>query len=377
MIRPVVTGFGLTAAAAGGGGVWERLLAAEPAAGAFAPGDEGEALPGIGFGDEFRPHPGIPRNVVHFLDRGSLLALDAALRALDAAGLGAGAGDARRFGVAEGLPMRAPGQPGIFAPYGQLIARVLGVRGPVAAVAGGEASGLAAVVQAARLVARGEADIVIAGAAQALQRPLLEHLRGMSAARALPFDREHAGMVPAEGAAFLVIESEAHARGRGAAIAARIAGAAEVFDPAAEPTALPGANEAGRLMQAVLADAGYLQNQVDLFVSCADGRPEADVADGFGALRTFGRHAYFADVTAPAGTLGQLLAAGGPAAAALALEAMARGEVWPVAGLTTPIEGLELAFVKAAKQAKVDCALVTALGTGGAAAGILLVREGN
>ncbi|MEJ5221236.1 MAG: hypothetical protein WHT63_04435, partial [Tepidiforma sp.] len=81
--------------------------------------------------------------------------------------------------------------------------------------------------------------------------------------------------------------------------------------------------------------------------------------------------------TAPAGTLGQLLAAGGPAAAALALEAMARGEVWPVAGLSTPIEGLELAFVKAAKQAKVDCALVTALGTGGAAAGILLVRDGN
>ncbi len=357
--------------------MWDRLLAGEPAAGEFAPGDEGDPLPGIGFGDDYRPHPGIPRNVVHFLDRGSLLALDGALRALESAGLGPGAGDARRFGVAEGLPLRAPGQPGIFAPYGQLIARVLGVRGPVVSVAGSEASGMAAVVQAVRLVARGEADAVVAGAAQALQRPLLEHLRGASAPRALPFDREHAGMVPAEGAAFLVIESEAHARERGARVLARVAGAAEVFDPVCEPTALPGANEAGRLMQAVLADAGYLQNQVDLFVSCADGRPEADVADGFGALRTFGRHAYFADVTAPAGALGQLLAAGGPAAAAAALEAMGRGMAWPVAGLSTPIEGLELAFVREAKRATLDCVLVTSLGTGGAAAGVLLTRAEN
>lgn len=362
----------MTAAAAGEGSAWERLLAGDPASGRFAPGEEGEPLPGIGFGDEFRPHPGIPRNVVHFLDRGSLLALDAVLRALDAAGLGSGAGDARRFAVVDGLPYRAPGQPAMFVPYGHLVARTLGIRGPVMAVAGGEASGMAAVVQGARLVARGEADVVIAGAAQALQRPLLEHLQGASAERALPFDRGHAGMVAAEGAAYVVIEAAEHAAGRGAETAIRIAGAAEVFDPAAEPTALPDANEAGRLLQAVLADAGYLQNQVDLFVSCADGRPLMDVADGFGALRTFGRHAYYADVTATAGSLGQLLAAGGPAAAAMAAEAMRRGEVWPIGGLEAPVEGLELAFVRERKAAKFDCVLVTSLGTGGVCAGVLL-----
>lgn len=322
--------------------------------------------------DEFRPHPGIPRNVVHFLDQGSLLALDAALRALDAAGLGSGAGDARRFAVADGLPYRAPGQGAMFVPYGHLVARTLGIRGPVVSVAGAEASGMAAIVQAARIIARGDADVVIAGAAQALQRPLLEHLQGLSGERALPFDRAHAGMVAAEGAAYVIIEAEAHARERGAAVLARVAAAAEMFDPLAEPTAVADANEAGRLMQAILGAAGYLQNQVDLLVSCADGRPALDVADGFGALRTFGRHAYYADVTATAGSLGQLLAAGGPAAVAMAAEAMRRGQVWPIAGLETPVEGLELAFVREVKAAKLDCVLVTSLGTGGVGAGVLL-----
>jgi 3-oxoacyl-[acyl-carrier-protein] synthase II len=368
----VITGFGVTAAAASGGEAWERLTGGTAAEGTLAPDDEGEALRGIGLSAEFRPHPGIPRNVVHFLDRGSLLALDTALRALEAAGLGAGAGDARRFAVADGLPYRAPGQGAMFVPYGHLVARSLGVRGPVVSVAGGEASGMAAVVLATRMVERGEADVVIAGSAQALQRPLLAHLAGSSAGRALPFDREHAGMVPAEGAAFVVVEGEGHAQARGAPVLARIAGAAEIFDPATEPTVTPDATGAGRLQQAVLGAAGYLQNQVDLFVSCADGRPLVDVADGFGAMRTFGRHAYYADVTAPAGALGQMLAASGPAAVAMALEAMRRGEVWPVAGLVTPIEGLELAFVRERKRAKVDCVLVTALGTGGIGAAVLL-----
>lgn len=372
MIRPVVTGQGVTAAAARGGSAWETLGEGQSLSGTFAPDDAGEPLRGVGFGEEFRPHPGIPRNVVHFLDRGSLLALDAALRALESAGLGAGAGDARRFGVADGLPYRAPGQGAMFVPYGHLVARVLGVRGPVVTVGGAEASGMAAVVAAARMVARGEADVVIAGAAQALQRPLLEHLQAASAEEARPFDREHAGMVPAEGAAYLVLEGEEHARARGARILAQVAGVAEIFDPTAEPTATADGHEAGRLVQAVLGSAGFLQNQVDVWFSCADGRPQVDVAEGIGAAQTFGRHAYYMDVTAPAGALGQLLAASGPAAVAAALEAMAAGEVPPVAGLTTPIEGVELAFVRERKRAKLDCVLVTSLGTGGLGAAVLL-----
>jgi 3-oxoacyl-(acyl-carrier-protein) synthase len=327
--------------------------------------------------EEYRRNPGIPQNLSHFLDRGSLIALDAALRALESAGLGAGAGDARRFAVADGLALRAPGQPALFVPYGHLVGRVLGVRGPALECDGGDASGLAAIAAAARLIATNRADVVIAGAAQALQSPLLAFLdeQGFSSsAAARPFDADHAGMVPAEGAAYFVIEAEETALARGASAVARIAGMGEIFDPGAEPLTVSEAPEAGRTIQAALGDAGYLQNQVDLVVSCADGRPAVDLAEGDGLRRTFGRHAYYAAVTAPAGALGYTLAAGGPLALAAALEAIRHQRVPPIAGLEAPLKELELAYVRAPRDERVETVLVTSLGLGGANVAVLLQK---
>jgi 3-oxoacyl-[acyl-carrier-protein] synthase II len=257
-----------------------------------------------------------------------------------------------------------------------MVARALGIRGSAVSVAGAEASGALAIAAAARMVARGDADVVIAGAGQGLQRPLLEHLQsqGASSGPARPFDATHSGFVPAEGAAYLVIESEAHAAGRGATAAARIAGVGETFDSAVEPLALSDAAEVGRAMQAALAAAGYLQNQVDLFVAGADGRQAYDFADGYGATRTFGRHAYFAGVTTIAGSAGQALAAGGPLSLVAGLEAMRRQAVFPIAGFETPEKDVELAYVKAARPERVDCVMVSAMGAGGSNVVVLLTR---
>jgi 3-oxoacyl-(acyl-carrier-protein) synthase len=299
------------------------------------------------------------------------------MQAIESAGLGAGAGDARRFAVADGLPYRAPGQATLFAPYGHAVARALGVRGIVAEVGGAEASGAAAIAAAARIVQRGDADVVIAGAAQALQQPLLEHLRAQGFASrepARPFDTRHGGFVAAEAAAYVVVEAEEHARERGAAILATIAGIGEIFDSTAEPLAISGAAEAGRAMALALGDAGYLQNQVDLAISCADGRKEVDFAEGYGLLRTFGRHAYFAGVTTPWGALGYPLAASGPLACALALETMARQRVFPVAGFETAEVDLDLAYVREARDEKIDCVLLTTLSVGGTNVSLLLHR---
>lgn len=367
-MTPVITGYGaVSTSGAGVDAFWASLAAGSRAGASWSPDDAGPTFFAAAVGDEYRPNRNIPRNLVHFLDRGSLLALDAALQALDSAGLGAGAGDSRRFAVADGLPYRAPGQPAIFVPYGHLVARALGVRGPAISLAGAEASGALAVAAAARIIARGDADVVVAGAGQGLQRPLLEHLtsQGASGAPARPFDAGHAGFVPAEGSAYLVIESEQHAAERGATVMARIAGIGEVFDSAAEPLALSDATEVGRTMQAALGDAGYLQNQVDLFVAGADGRLAYDFADGYGALRTFGRHAYFAGVTTIAGSAGQALGASGPLSLVAALEALRRQEVFPIAGFETPENDLELAYVKDARAERIDCVMVSAMGVGG------------
>jgi len=163
----------------------------------WSPDDAEPAFFAAAVGEDYRPNPNIPRNLVHFLDRGSLLALDAALQAIDSAGLGAGAGDSRRFAVVDGLPYRAPGQPAIFVPYGHLVARALGIRGSAVSLAGAEASGALAIAAAARMVAQGDADVVVAGAGQGLQRALLEHLPSQGAATPpSPLDAAHAGSSP-------------------------------------------------------------------------------------------------------------------------------------------------------------------------------------
>ena len=356
---------------------WDALAAAKVAGIDWAPDEDPGNFFSAPITDDYRPHADIPRNLAHFMDRGSLIAVDAALQAVAAAGLTAGAGDSRRFAVADGLPYRAPGQPTLFVPYGQVVARVLGTRGPATTEGGAEASGLAAVATAARMIARNEADIVVAGGAQALQRPLLDHLRAQGFSgrgSAKPFDVAHAGMVPAEGAAYLVIEAEGHARERGAAVLGRIAGIGHIFDSTAEPLATSDSAESGRAMQAALGDAGYLQNQVDLHLSAADGRPAVDFGEGYGAKRTFGRHAYYAAVSTIAGALGNALGAGGALSLAFAVEAFQRQQVFPIAGFETPESDLELAYVRAARPEKLDCILVSSLGLGGCNVSVVLSR---
>ncbi len=368
----VVTRCGSGVAAA-----WDALSAGQPAGAQWSPDEHDATYFAAAIPDSYRAHPEIPRNLGHFLDRGSLIALDAALQAVESAGLGAGTGDARRFAVADGLPYRVPGQATQFVGFGQLIGRTLGVRGPVALLAGAEASGMAAIVAAARMVSGNEADVVLAGASQVLQRPLLEHLRAQGFAGrqpARPFDRMHSGFVAAEGAAYVVVEDEDHARQRGAPALAKIAGFGQAFDPAAEPLETSGAPEAGRAMQAALAAAGYMQNQVDLLVSCADGRPAVDFADGYGMKRTFGRHAYYAAVSSVAGALGHTLGASGPLSVALALEAIRRQQVFPCTGFEAGEEDLELAYVTTTRDEKLDCVLVTSLGLGGTNVSLLLHR---
>lgn len=376
--RPVITGFGaVTTHGSGFDAAWDALAGGRPAGRQWTAEGGSLSFFAAPLPGDYRPLGAIPRNVQHALDRGSLIALDAAMQALESAGLGEGAGDARRFAVADGLAYRAPGQPTLYVPYGQLIARTTGVRGPVISTAGAEASGMAAISTAARLVARGDADVVIAGAAQALQEPVLDHLAGQgwtAAAPARPFDRDHSGFVPAEGAAYVIVEAEEHAEARGARVIAHLAGAGEVFDPTAEPLQSSGPAEAGRAMQNALANAGYLQNQVDHVVSCADGRPAIDAAEATGLVRTFGRHTYYAGVTTAAGSLGHALAASGPLSVALALASLQQQRVTPIAGFEQGPEGIEVTYVREPREERLDCILVTSLGLGGTNVSILIQR---
>jgi 3-oxoacyl-(acyl-carrier-protein) synthase len=99
-----------------------------------------------------------------------------------------------------------------------------------------------------------------------------------------------------------------------------------------------------------------------------------DFAEGYGLKRTFGRHSFYASVTTAGAGLGQAFAAGGPLAVVCGLESLARQAVFPVAGLKQPERDLELPYVVAAEEQKLDCILVTSLGVGGTNASLLLRR---
>lgn len=363
-------------AGSGAAAAWGALSNGASGARAWSPDEQDSTFRCAPVPDDYRPHARIPRNIAHFLDRGSAVALDAALQAVEMAGLESNS-DSRRIAVADGLPYRAPGQATMFAPNGHLIARVAGARGAAVITGGAEASGMAAIVAGVRLIEQGDADAVVAGAAQTLQRPLLDHLVGAGFATrndAKPFDRTHDGLLPAEGAAYVTIEAEETARERGATVLARLTAYAESFDSSVEPLAVSEAAEAGRSQQDTLTRAGYLQGQVDLLVSCADGRPAVDFAEGFGTMRTFGRHAFFAGVTTSAGALGQTLAASGPVSLVAALMALERQSSFPVAGLSDPEEGVELAFVRQTREERLNCVMVTSMGLGGTLVSMLVER---
>lgn len=372
-----ITGIGLvTTWGRGPDRAWEALATGRPAGREWLPDDGPAPVFAAPLPDDYEPHPNIPGRIAPLLDRGGAIALDAALQAVEMAGFGPGSADARRFAVVDALAYRAPGQATLYVPYGQTVARALGVRGPVLSIGGGEAASAAAIALAARLVADGDAEVALAGGAQALQQPLLAHLRELGAAEApaRPFDRDHAGFVPAEAAAYVVLERLEHAAERGREPLACVVGAGATFDSSAEPFAFAEPGESGRALQAALADAGYLQGQVDLIVSGADGRLQRDFCEGYAVRRTFGRHAYYATVTAPAGTLGSPLAAQGAVAVAVAVECLARQQVPPIAGFDEPEPDLELAYARELRDERLDCVLVTSFAPGGTNVALLLER---
>jgi len=378
--RPVVTGYG--AVGHWGSGIealWAALAEGRQAGRRWVPDDGSEERFAAPLPDDYRPHPEIPRSVRHALDRGAAMALDAALQAAAMAGLGPGSGDARRFALTDALPLRAPGQPGIYVPYGQTVARAFGIRGPVESVAGGEAGAALALARAARLVQEGAADVVLAGGVQALQAPLLAHVEEIGAAGepARPFDRRHRGFVPGEGAAFLVVEAAEHAAERGVPAIASVAGVGITFDPGAEPLAFSEPAETGRAIQAALAAAGMLQGQVDLIVSGADGRIARDFTEGYAIRRVFGRHAYYATVTAPAGAVGNTLGASAALAAVAALECIRRQSVPPIAGFEEPEPDLELSYARALRAERTDTVLITAFAAGGTNAAVIFGRASS
>lgn len=199
--------------------------------------------------------------------------------------------------------------------------------------------GLQAIGEAAWALVEGKADVLIAGASDSALNVL--HFTGFGRLRALtsrmgsdavrPFDAAHDGFAPGEGAAFFVLETEAHARARGAKVLARVAG----YGDGCGAHALS-AGDLGVITSAcrrTLDRAGWSAEAVDLIYAHGNGTPVYDRREAEAFRAVFGNRT--PPVTTNKAQLGHPIAAGGPLSVACAIEAGRRGQIAAVPGVET------------------------------------------
>jgi 3-oxoacyl-[acyl-carrier-protein] synthase II len=252
------------------------------------------------------------------------------------------------------------------------VAIEFGARGPCLAPCTACASGASAIAVGRDLLRLGAADIVIAGGAEAPISPLyvsaFARMRALSrnpdpATASRPFDSARDGFVLGEGAGVLVLESEDHARGRGARPLARVIGHGASADAHHVTQPHPDGLGARLAMTAALADAGVAGSDVRHVnahgtSTVANDRTEsAVIRDLLGAD---------AQVSSTKGVTGHLLGAGASVEAAYTALTVRHGLVPPTANLTDPEPGLDVDIVhKAARQSRVDIAVSNSFGFGG------------
>jgi 3-oxoacyl-[acyl-carrier-protein] synthase II len=350
--------------------------------------------------------PDLPAKEARRLDRFVLLALAAAHEAFADAAL-AGAFDGARGGVAIGSGIGGIGTleenhhelirngPRRVSPFlipmtianmaSGYVAIRLGLRGPNLCPVAACASGTQAIGEAARLIERGDADVMLAGGAEAAVTPLA--LAGFAAMRALstrnddparasrPFDRERDGFVLGEGAAVLVLESLEHAQRRGATIRAEIAGYAATADAMHLAAPDEQGDGAQRCMRLALEDAGLAAQDVDTLNAHATGTPAGDPVEARAIRAVFGSHVARLAVSATKSMTGHLLGAAGAVEALLCVRALETGVLPPTIQLTRPDPDCALDHVTPeARKCDARVALSNSFGFGGTNASLVLVR---
>jgi 3-oxoacyl-[acyl-carrier-protein] synthase II len=259
------------------------------------------------------------------------------------------------------------------------VAIALDAQGPSNTLATGCVAAANAIGEAARIIARGEADMMLAGGTDARVSPLAM-LRyrdlGWLATRddidptevSAPFDMSAGGFVNAEGAGVIVLESREHARRRGARIRAELVG----YGGANDGHALMQPQPEGRGLQRAIAlcfDRARLEaGNVDVVFAPATSVPAVDRATARAFERTFGGSSTRTTVTATRSIVGHTHAASSALDCVAAISAIGESQVPATINVRRPITDLRLA--SGADTRSVHTALVCAYGFGGHAAAL-------
>src|SRR5579884_1470246 len=256
------------------------------------------------------------------------------------------------------------------------VTRIFGIRGYSSTVITACASGGQAIGEAAEVIRRGAADIMIAGGSEAsvceLGLASFCVLRALStrnddpAGASRPFDRDRDGMVPAEGAALLVLESLESARRRGARIYAEVLGYGVSSDAYHVVAPRPDGGGAARAMERALSDAGIAPTDVDYINAHATATVLGDVAETRAIKQVFGDHAYRMPISATKSMIGHAMGAAGAIGALVTVLSIRDGIVHPTINYRTPDPECDLDYVpNEARAVPVKIAMSNSFAFGG------------
>ncbi len=256
------------------------------------------------------------------------------------------------------------------------VSRHFGLRGPSFTLSAACASASQAIGVGLDLVRAGRADVVVAGGTEAPLTPFVMSMfastgilsrRSDAPARASrPFDRDRDGIVLGEGAALVVLESEASARARGARVYCELRGWGLSSD-AHSLTGLPPDGEGlARAIRLALADAAATPDAVDYVHAHGTGTRSGDVAETSAIKTVLGARARAVPVSSTKSMTGHLIGAAGGLGALVCAFALAEGAVPPTINLEHPDPDCDLDHVpREARRHATRLAVTNAMGFGG------------
>ena len=266
-----------------------------------------------------------------------------------------------------------------------MIAINLGVRGPNMSVVTACATGSNALGEAAEILRRGSADVMIAGGSEAGIVKLT--MAGMNSMGALstrnedptkasrPFDANRDGFLMGEGSAVLILETLEHAQARGARILAEISGYGTTDDAYHISAPAEGGEGAALCMQLALENAGLTVNDIGYINAHGTSTDLNDKGETAAIKTVFGERAYQIPVSSTKSMTGHLLGASGALEAMFCIKALTEGVLPPTINYETPDPECDLDYVpNKPRKAEVKHALSNSFGFGGHNATLIISR---
>ena len=414
MRRIVVTGLGMVSPLASGvGPTWDRLIAGESGVGLIDNFDVSDIacrvaaqIPTGDRQDAFDPDRWVEPKDQRKIDRFILYAIAGACSAvedsgwtpddeesLERTGVMIGSGIGGLEAIANGALLLEARGPRRLSPHfipsalinlasGHVQIRY-GFKGPNHAVVTACSTGAHAIGDAGRLIQHGDADVMIAGGAEAAVCRL--GMAGFAAARALstgyndtperasrPWDQDRDGFVMGEGAGIVVLEELEHAKKRGAHIYAELVGYGLSGDAHHITAPAEDGNGGFRSMRAALRAAGLNPEDIDYINAHGTSTPLGDAIELGAVKRLFGSAVDNLCMSSTKSSIGHLLGAAGSVEAIFSILAIANGVVPPTLNLDNPSPGCDLDLVPhQAKEVTVKNALSNSFGFGGTNASLV------